>query len=243
VLSRLLVKKLARRGEQAAPLPHVPLRQPGVADRRRLSPARRGILRTTPRPDPKTTRLPSWRFVCAPCRGMAEARQESFDMDLRYPNVAESAGARVVESNEANNATVRPSASRVPSPVQLLVGPMVALQDRDKRPRRLSGHLDGPVLSGYLDAMARYSGGPVTHRALSGPSRVSGGAEAEKHELLYTLSCIRDVRAKIDRNELVVVRRARELDITWTEIATALGVSRQAAWERLRELDVSPTHR
>jgi DNA invertase Pin-like site-specific DNA recombinase len=87
--------------------------------------------------------------------------------------------------------------------------------------------------------MARYSGGPVTHRALSGPSGSSGGDEAERRELLYTLSCIREVRAKIDRNELGVVRRARELDISWTEIATGLGVSRQAAWERLRELDVA----
>lgn len=89
--------------------------------------------------------------------------------------------------------------------------------------------------------MARYSGGPVTHRALSGPSRVSGGEEAEKRELLYTLSCIREVRARIDRNELGVVRRARELGVTWTEISTGLGVSRQAAWERLREMDVAPS--
>ena len=30
---------------------------------------------------------------------------------------------------------------------------------------------------------------------------------------------------------------ARESGITWTEIATALGVSRPAAWQRLREMD------
>jgi predicted DNA-binding protein (UPF0251 family) len=59
-------------------------------------------------------------------------------------------------------------------------------------------------------------------------------------EVLYTLSCTRDVRAKIDANELSTVRQARELDVTWTEIASALGVSRQAAWERLREMDAFP---
>ena len=86
-----------------------------------------------------------------------------------------------------------------------------------------------------LTDMARYSGGPVTHRALVGP----GAARSlPKSELLRILTCIRDVRAKIDANELRTVRMARESGITWTEIATALGVSRQAAWERLREMDV-----
>jgi predicted DNA-binding protein (UPF0251 family) len=80
--------------------------------------------------------------------------------------------------------------------------------------------------------MARYGGGPVTYRALNGPR------SSEKHEILYTLSSIREVRAKVDSSELETVRKARELGITWTEIATALGVSRQAAWERLHEMDV-----
>jgi len=64
-----------------------------------------------------------------------------------------------------------------------------------------------------------------------------GSEIADKKELLYTLSCIRDVRAKIDANELQTARMARQSGITWSEIATALGVSRQAAWERLREMD------
>ena len=88
--------------------------------------------------------------------------------------------------------------------------------------------------------MARWSGGPVTHRALTGPRTNPVGGQPSEHELLYTLSCIRDVRAKIDTNELQTVRQAREAGITWTEIATALGVSRQAAWERLREMDSPP---
>ena len=83
--------------------------------------------------------------------------------------------------------------------------------------------------------MARWGGGPETYRALNGPRG------NEKGELLYTLSSIRQVRAKVDRAELETVRRAREAGITWTEIAAELGVSRQAAWERLREMDVQPT--
>jgi hypothetical protein len=79
--------------------------------------------------------------------------------------------------------------------------------------------------------MARWGGGPETYRALNGPR------SADKPEVLYTLTSIRNVRSKVDQSELVTVRKARELGITWTEIATALGVTRQAAWERLHEMD------
>ena len=79
--------------------------------------------------------------------------------------------------------------------------------------------------------MARWGGGPETYRALNGPRG------KDKGEVLYTLSSIREIRARINRSELVTVQKARELGMSWTEIATALGVSRQAAWERLREVD------
>jgi hypothetical protein len=79
--------------------------------------------------------------------------------------------------------------------------------------------------------MARYGGGPVTYRALNGPR------SREKSEVLRTLAAIREVRAKVNRSELVTARMARELGLTWTEIAAELGVSRQAAWERLREME------
>jgi len=88
--------------------------------------------------------------------------------------------------------------------------------------------------------MARYSGGPVTHRALTGPRRVWDKDEnpaAWKHELAYTLQCVREIRQKCDTTELATVREARAAGVTWTEIATALGVTRQSAWERFRELD------
>ena len=83
--------------------------------------------------------------------------------------------------------------------------------------------------------MARYGGGPVTYRALNGPRA------PEKSEVLRTLAAIREVRAKVDRSELVSARMARELGITWSEIAAELGVSRQAAWERLREMEPETT--
>jgi hypothetical protein len=83
--------------------------------------------------------------------------------------------------------------------------------------------------------MARWGGGPETYRALNGPR------EDTKHEVLKTLSSIRETRAKIDRSELVTVQKARQLGMSWTEIATALGVTRQAAWERLHEVEEQPT--
>lgn len=88
--------------------------------------------------------------------------------------------------------------------------------------------------------MARYSGGPVTHRALAGPrhTRATAGSDsAWKQELTATLSAVREVRQKCDRTELQTVRHAREAGMSWTEIATALGVTRQSAWERWHELD------
>jgi DNA invertase Pin-like site-specific DNA recombinase len=60
---------------------------------------------------------------------------------------------------------------------------------------------------------------------------------AWKTELAYTLQCIREIRQKCDTTEVRTVQEARAAGLTWTEIATALGVTRQSAWERLHELD------
>jgi hypothetical protein len=87
--------------------------------------------------------------------------------------------------------------------------------------------------------MARYSGGPVTHRALTG-ARGRYPAESDQEwsaELRYTLQCIQEIRQKCDRTELQTVRQAREAGLSWTDIATSLGVTRQAAWERWHEVD------
>jgi DNA invertase Pin-like site-specific DNA recombinase len=87
--------------------------------------------------------------------------------------------------------------------------------------------------------MARYSGGPVTHRALTGPKRrYSDWTDAQwKQELLVTLTCIQEIRQKCGRTEISTVKQARAAGLSWTEIATALGVTRQSAWERWHELD------
>jgi hypothetical protein len=87
--------------------------------------------------------------------------------------------------------------------------------------------------------MARYSGGPVTHHALTGPKQryADWTDQAWQQELLYTLRCVREIRQKCDQTELATVRQARKADLSWTEIAGALAVTRQAAWERWHELD------
>jgi hypothetical protein len=47
------------------------------------------------------------------------------------------------------------------------------------------------------------------------------------------------LRRLLDQAELVAVRTAREHSKSWAEIATLLGVTRQSAWERWRDLDGS----
>ena len=88
--------------------------------------------------------------------------------------------------------------------------------------------------------MARYSGGVTTHRALTGPRHTGASRsspEAWKFEVLATLQSIQAIRTNCDMTELSTVRQAREAGLSWTEIATSLGVTRQSAWERWHELD------
>lgn len=59
-------------------------------------------------------------------------------------------------------------------------------------------------------------------------------------EALGALSDIGLVRRLLDQAELEAVRAARRDRKSWAEIATRLGVSRQSAWERWRELDEEP---
>jgi hypothetical protein len=56
-------------------------------------------------------------------------------------------------------------------------------------------------------------------------------------EALDALSDIESLRRLLDRAELDAVRDARAGRRSWAEIATRLGISRQSAWERWRELD------
>ena len=88
--------------------------------------------------------------------------------------------------------------------------------------------------------MARYSGGPTVHRAMKGP-RWTGAAlsdpQAWKAEVVTTLMAIQQVRQTCDHTELAAVKYARKAGLSWTEIAAALGVTRQSAWERWHEID------
>jgi transposase-like protein len=62
----------------------------------------------------------------------------------------------------------------------------------------------------------------------------------EDDDGLAALSDIGVVRRMLDQAELAAVRTARLHGKSWAEIATHLGVTRQSAWERWRDLDDSP---
>ena len=91
-----------------------------------------------------------------------------------------------------------------------------------------------------LTDMARYSGGPTIHRAMKGPRSTGvtlANPQAWKAEVITTLMAIQQVRQTCDHTELSTVKYARKSGLSWTEIAAALGVTRQSAWERWHEID------
>jgi hypothetical protein len=67
---------------------------------------------------------------------------------------------------------------------------------------------------------------------LAKPAHPDDGAGA-----LSALADIGLLRHLLDQAELVAVRTARAHRKSWAEIATQLGVTRQSAWERWRDLD------
>jgi hypothetical protein len=54
---------------------------------------------------------------------------------------------------------------------------------------------------------------------------------------LAALSDVGLVRRLLDQAELAAVRSSRRAGKSWAEIATRLGITRQSAWERWRDLD------
>jgi hypothetical protein len=70
--------------------------------------------------------------------------------------------------------------------------------------------------------------------------RDGDAAPAERGDPLAVLSDVGLVRRLLDDVELEAVRSARRGRRSWAEIATKLGVTRQSAWERWRDLDVEP---
>jgi hypothetical protein len=69
--------------------------------------------------------------------------------------------------------------------------------------------------------------------------RLSAGGDgpSDGDDGLAALSDIGVVRRTLDQAELAAVRTARRHGKSWAEIATHLGVTRQSAWERWRDLD------
>ncbi|GAB3048626.1 hypothetical protein GCM10027053_03680 [Intrasporangium mesophilum] len=53
----------------------------------------------------------------------------------------------------------------------------------------------------------------------------------------HSLSDVALVRHLLDEVEMRIVRWARGRGVSWTEIGTPLGISRQSAWEKWRDLD------
>jgi DNA-binding Lrp family transcriptional regulator len=60
---------------------------------------------------------------------------------------------------------------------------------------------------------------------------------------LNALSDVGLVRRLLDQAELAAVRASRGTGKSWAEIATQLGITRQSAWERWRDLDETGAER
>jgi hypothetical protein len=71
-------------------------------------------------------------------------------------------------------------------------------------------------------------------------SRV-GGHSDDGDDALKALTDIGRIRQLLDQAELTAVKTARAQGKTWAEIATMLGVTRQSAWEKWRDLDAAST--
>src|SRR5690348_9545968 len=69
----------------------------------------------------------------------------------------------------------------------------------------------------------------------AGPVEAAGSSAADA--ALDALSDLGVVRRLLDQTELAAVRAARANQKSWAEIATRLGMTRQSAWERWRDLD------
>lgn len=66
-------------------------------------------------------------------------------------------------------------------------------------------------------------------------------ASSARDAALDALADVGVVRRLLDQAELAAVRTARGAGSSWAEIATRLGVTRQSAWERWRDVDEEPS--
>ncbi|SHK06381.1 PASTA domain-containing protein [Pseudonocardia thermophila] len=74
-----------------------------------------------------------------------------------------------------------------------------------------------------------------------GDAVVQPGSRDREPDPLEALADVGEVRRLLDEVELRAVRSARLRGRSWAEIATRLGVTRQSAWEKWRDLDESPS--
>jgi hypothetical protein len=105
--------------------------------------------------------------------------------------------------------------------------------------------MDRPGLSGYPDAMSANAeswreGRKAWARLRTWFGDAADGAR-ERTEALDALSDVGRLRNLLDQAELAAVRASRRRGSSWAEIAVRLGVARQSAWERWRDLDDAPT--
>jgi PASTA domain len=98
------------------------------------------------------------------------------------------------------------------------------------------------VASGYPDGMGPWDDGRRAWERLDGWDQDGPvpGHPDDGNGALAALSDIGTVRRLLDQAELAAVRTARRHGKSWAEIATRLGVTRQSAWERWRDLDDEP---
>ena len=103
---------------------------------------------------------------------------------------------------------------------------------RGCRPGRLSGYPDAVAHNAWRDGRRAWE------RLEEWAARArSAGTSADGDAALDALDDVGQVRHLLDQAELAAVRLARRDLRSWTEIATRLGVTRQSAWERWRDVD------
>src|SRR5688500_4577427 len=67
--------------------------------------------------------------------------------------------------------------------------------------------------------------------------KIASGEDVERwrRDALTELVAVQNLRGGLDRNELSAVKVARAAGASWTDIATAAGITRQSAWEKWSE--------
>jgi hypothetical protein len=93
----------------------------------------------------------------------------------------------------------------------------------------------GRARHGWQAGRRAYDRLAAWHRGTSESGTSDAGENA-----LDALTDIGALRRHLEQAELTAVRAARRQGKSWAEIATRLGITRQSAWERWRDLDEGP---